>query len=98
MSLRHIVLFRFNPDTTDAQVAEMSAGLDRLPGDIPEVGTYRHGRDAGVSEASWDYAIVGEFASPEDYLTYRDHPVHQDVIRTLVLPIVADRASAQLPD
>ena len=98
MSLRHIVLFRFEPGTTDAQIAEMAAGLDGLPGAIPEMGRYRHGRDAGITETSWDYAIVGEFASPEDYLTYRDHPVHQDVIRTLVLPIVAERAGAQLPD
>lgn len=97
MALRHIVLFRFNADTTDAQIAELSAGLDRLPGAIVEMGVYRHGRDAGITDTSWDYAIVGEFASPEDYLVYRDHPVHQDLIRTLVLPIVADRASAQLP-
>lgn len=96
MPLRHLALFRFAETTTDAQIAELAAGLDTLPGAIPEIAAYQHGRDAGVNETSWDYAVIGEFATPEDYLTYRDHPVHQHLIRTLVLPIVSDRAGVQL--
>jgi len=76
MALRHMALFRFAEATTDAQVAELSAGLDRLPAAIPEIAAYRHGRDAGINDTSWDYAVVGDFASTDDYVVYRDHPVH----------------------
>jgi hypothetical protein len=96
MPLRHVALFRFAETTTEAQIAELTAGLDKLPDAIPEIDAYQHGRDAGLNDTSWDYAVIGEFATPQDYLVYRDHPVHQHLIRTLVLPIVTDRASVQL--
>lgn len=96
MPLRHIVLFRFADGTTETQIAELAAGLGSLPDAIPEIESYQHGPDAGVNDTSWDYAVVGDFASTDDYLAYRDHPVHQHVIRTLVLPLVTDRASVQL--
>ncbi|HEX6421645.1 MAG TPA: Dabb family protein, partial [Acidimicrobiales bacterium] len=56
---------------------------------------YRHGPDAGLNPASWDYVVVADFASADDYLTYRDHPDHRAPIRDLVEPIVAERASVQ---
>jgi hypothetical protein len=31
----------------------------------------------------------------EDYLVYRDHPVHQELIQAYVRPIVANRAAVQ---
>lgn len=97
MPLRHIVLFRFADGTTEAQIADLAAGLDGLPDAIPEIESYQHGLDAGINDTSWDYVVVGDFASTVDYLVYRDHPVHQHLIRTLVLPIASDRASIQLP-
>jgi hypothetical protein len=44
--------------------------------------------------------VVGDFATVDDYLTYRDHPDHRALIRDLVRPIVGERASIQfeLPD
>lgn len=96
MTVRHMALFRFAAGTSVEQIGALSAGLSELPQVIPEIRSYRHGRDVGVNPTSWDYAVIGEFATPEDYLTYRDHPVHQHLIRTLVLPIVSDRAGVQL--
>jgi len=94
--VQHIVLFRFADGTTDAQIDALSAGLDALPLAIAEIRTYRHGRDLGASDTSWDYAVVGEFDSVADWRTYRNHPVHLDLIRTLIEPITTDRASVQL--
>jgi hypothetical protein len=96
MTIRHIALFRFAEGTTREQIAALATGLSGLPQAITEIRAYRHGPDAGINPASWDYAVIGEFDSPEGYLAYRDHPVHQKLIADLVLPIVADRAGVQL--
>jgi Stress responsive A/B Barrel Domain len=96
MAVRHVVIFRFRPGTTDEQVRALAEGLDTLPKAVGVMLDYRHGRDLGINEASYDYAVVGDFATVDDYLVYRDHPDHRALIRDLVTPIMAERASVQL--
>jgi hypothetical protein len=95
MPVRHVVLFRFGEGTTDEQVQALADGLDGMPKAVGVMLDYRHGRDLGINEASYDYAVVGDFATVDDYLTYRDHPDHRALIRDLVTPIVAERFSVQ---
>lgn len=96
MTIRHIAMFRFAEGTTPDQVAALARGLSQLPQTIAEIRAYRHGPDIGVNPKSWDYAVIGDFDSPEGYLAYRDHPVHQQLIEERVNPIVTDRAGVQL--
>ena len=95
MSMRHVVCFRFNPGTTAAQVGALVDGLRELPGLIPEIVDYRVGPDAGINEASWDFAVTADFANADDLITYRDHPEHQARIQSLVAPIAAERVAVQ---
>ena len=95
MALRHVVMFRFADGTTDEQVRALAAGLDGMPAAVGTMADYRHGRDAGINEDTYDYVVVGDFASVDDYLVYRDHPDHQALIRDLVRPILAERATVQ---
>jgi hypothetical protein len=94
--VQHIVLFRFVDGTSDAQIEALAAGLSGLPAQIPELRSYRHGRDIGVADTSWDYGLVAELDSVEDWRTYREHPVHVALIRDLITPITAERAAVQL--
>jgi Stress responsive A/B Barrel Domain len=97
MMFRHVVMFRFADAATDDQRAAVAAGLDQMPaatGAIREQ-DYTHGPDLGVNPASWDYVVVADFASADDYAAYRDHPDHQALIRDLLTPIVVERASVQ---
>lgn len=94
--MRHTVCFRFVEGTTAEQAARLKAGLETLPAAIPEIVDYRCGPDLGINRDSWDFVVTADFASPADYETYRDHPVHRDLIRTLVRPLLADRASVQV--
>lgn len=96
MAVRHIVLFRFAEATPDERIDDLGAGLAALPAAIPQIRRYEHGRNLGVTPGTWDYGLVAEFDSVEDQRTYRDHPVHQKLIRELVEPITADRASIQV--
>ena len=97
MPIRHAVLFRFTDDATDAQIEALAAGLTTMPEQTGAVDAerYQHGRALGLNAASWDYAVVGEFADARAYEAYRDHPAHRSLIVELVEPITAERASVQ---
>ncbi|MEU6721687.1 Dabb family protein [Nonomuraea sp. NPDC046802] len=94
--IRHIVLFTWTEDATDEQRAAVTAELRKLPGLIPELRAYTVGADAGINEGNHDYAVVADFDNVDDYLVYRDHPQHQEVIAKHIRPIMASRAAAQL--
>jgi hypothetical protein len=96
MTVRHMVLFRFKDGTSDEQIATLSAGLDALPTTIAEVRSYVHGRDMGVRAGNWDYGVMAEFDSVEDFQIYREHPDHQALVRDLLDPVSQERASVQI--
>ena len=92
---RHVVMFKWNDDVDDAHIVATGAALDALVATIDEVGDYRHGADLGLTEGNFDYVIVGEFASVEDYVSYRDHPDHRQVIADYIASRVSARAAVQ---
>ena len=94
--LRHVVLLRWKDDTTPEDIAAIEAALGTLPVAIPELVAYRYGRDAGLAEGNWDFAIVADVVSVDDYVTYRDHPAHQAAITERIRPHAAERAAVQL--
>ena len=95
MTLRHVVCFRFHPETTAEQVVALARGLEELPGLIPEIVEYHVGPDLAINEASWDFAVTADFADTAGFVAYRDHPEHQARIQQLVVPITAERVAVQ---
>lgn len=89
-------MFRWIDGVTSDQIQAVSAGLDSLPRAIPEIAMYRHGPDAGINQGNFDYVVVGDFASDDDYLVYRDHPVHRQLITELLAPLIAARSAVQV--
>ncbi|MGW0485562.1 Dabb family protein [Nonomuraea sp. NPDC003214] len=94
--IRHIVLFTWTEDATLAQKAGVLTALRGLPGVIPQIRSYTVGMDAGINQGNHEFAVVADFDSEDDYVTYRDHPEHQKVIAHHVKPILASRAAVQL--
>nr|WP_062337477.1 Dabb family protein [Herbidospora sakaeratensis] len=94
---RHIVLLRWVDEATDDQKAAVVAGLETLPANIPEIKNYVIGTDAKINEGNSDLGIVADFDSPDDYVVYRDHPVHLKVVADFIKPILAGRAAVQFP-
>lgn len=92
---RHVVMFRFADGVADGHVERVAAGLSALPAKIPEIISYRHGPDLGVSEGTYDYVVVADFASHDDFLTYRHHPDHVALIADYITGAVTERASVQ---
>jgi len=93
---RHVVLLRWVDTASAADRDAVREALLGLPAAIPEIRSYQIGEDAGLAAAgNSDLAIVADFDTVDDYVVYRDHPVHQDVIARLIRPILESRAAVQ---
>ena len=92
---RHVVMFKWKPGTSPLQVDEVRQQMNTLPVAISEIQRYQHGPDAGVNQGNFDYVVVGDFASVDDYIVYRDHPVHKQLIANILAPLIADRSAVQ---
>ncbi|MEZ5598775.1 MAG: Dabb family protein [Pseudomonadales bacterium] len=91
---RHCVMFRWKPETTAAQKATLFAALDGLV-NLEVVRAFAHGPDAGLREGNWDHVVVADFDDSAGYQVYAAHPQHVQIIQTLLMPAIADRAAVQ---
>jgi hypothetical protein len=92
---RHVVLFSWTQDATQAQQEAMADELRKLPAAVDSIRAYHVGPDAGVNPGNLDFAVVADFDDADGYRTYRDHPAHRSVVEQYVNPIVARRAAVQ---
>lgn len=92
---RHVVLFRFRPEASAAQLAALERALAALPGQVPQIRAYRFGADAGLVSGNFDFAIVADFDDSESFRAYVDHPAHQRLVAEHVRPLTAERAAVQ---
>jgi hypothetical protein len=80
--IRHIVLFKFKAQETEALKAEklegFKKGLEALPAIIPQVKLLKVGLNSNPSE-QFDMSLLTEFETMEDLHTYAIHPEHQKV-------------------
>ena len=93
--VRHVVLFRFNPETKDSDKQALRDGLSGLRTAIPEIQRYEFGDDLELIESNFDFAIMAEFANSTDFETYAAHPRHVQLVTELVRPIIAERVALQ---
>ena len=83
--IKHVVLAKFKPGVTEADVAELSKRLAALPAIIPEIKGYDFGQDVRP-EKTLDFALVstfGDMAAVKRYLVQPDHVVAGKYIRGL---------------
>jgi len=93
--IRHVVLLTWNENCTEAAVEAVTRGLAALPKQIPEIRSYRFGRDLGLGRKNADYVLVADFDSLEDFESYVPHPAHVDLLKNLTGPILDSFVSAQ---
>jgi len=93
--LRHVVLFSWKPDASDAAVRAFADGLASMPDQIPEIRSYRFGPDARLGGGNDDFALVADFDDVEAYRRYAEHAAHRRLIAELLMPILAGRHAVQ---
>lgn len=92
--IRHVVLFTWTPETTDADIEAITERLRALPGSIPSLRSYYVGPDLGLSGTA-DFAVVADFDNEAGFVEYQSHPLHVAVRDELIMPQVAARSAVQ---
>jgi hypothetical protein len=78
--IRHLVMFRFKPETTQQQQSEFISMLEALPGKIEEILDFEVGRDVIRSARAFDVALVATYADLAALERYTVHPDHLPVV------------------
>jgi len=90
--LKHLVFFKFKPETGQDAIDQLATGLGGLPAIIDEIREFVFGDDIIRSERSYDFALVSMFDDLEAMQRYQVHPEHQKVVahaRAICSSIVA---------
>jgi antibiotic biosynthesis monooxygenase (ABM) superfamily enzyme len=93
--IRHVVLFTWTEDMTDAMEQQFTAELTALASSLPGVRAYHAGADAGINAGNFDFAVVADFDDLDSYFAYRDNAEHKDIISRFSGPRTQSRAAVQ---
>jgi quinol monooxygenase YgiN len=78
--IRHIVMFRFKAETSDADRAAFLEMLRALPSKIQEVQDFEAGFDVVRAPRSFDLALVASYADLAALDRYAKHEHHLPVV------------------
>jgi Stress responsive A/B Barrel Domain len=92
----HVVAFKWKPGIPEGHVESVKSQLVEFAATLPEVKSYRCGADEGASQIpNFDFAIVAEFDTIDDWKVYDKHPRHDEIRSGVVKPWIETRASVQ---
>ena len=89
--IKHVVMWKFKNEASEADKLEMKRQLEALKGVVPSLVDIEIGMDVSSKEASMDMVLYTEFKSLEDLAAYAGHPEHLKVVE-FVKPLVCERA------
>jgi len=78
--IRHIVFFKFKPETGERDRESLAGKLESLKDSIDKVRTLKVGMDVGNKSNSYDLALDATFDSMADVEAYAAHPEHVKVL------------------
>ena len=87
--IRNVVMGRLHPDADLEQLEAGLAGLRALCGDggIEGLVSLTCGRDAGLREGNWDYAVTADLVDEQAYVRYDEDEQHNRIRRELLGPL-----------
>ena len=80
--LRHVVLFKYKPEVTPAQLDEINLAFQNLKNEIPTVQDFERGVNNSPEGLNKDFThgYLLTFASESDRDVYLKHPAHQEFV------------------
>lgn len=81
--LVHIVMFQFKEENKEANMAQVKAMLEALPGKIESLRSMEAGVDISCSERSFDFALISTFEDQAGLSVYAAHPAHLEVVNVI---------------
>ena len=94
--VRHLALFKFRPDLSEAELAAIAAAVEGFLSGYQGLVQAVHGSDLKLREGNFDYAVSVDFETKEDYLAYASDPVHLAMIAEHLAPNMVARSALQL--
>lgn len=81
-NLRHVVFFKFKPETTKEKIKEIETAFATLPGKIPAIIDFEWGTDVGVENLSQGYThcFLVTFKDAKGRDEYLPHPEHKKFV------------------
>lgn len=83
--LRHVVLFKFKDDASEAQVNKIVEAFGALPSKIPEIVDYQWGTDVSIEGKAngYTHCFLVTFADDAGREVYLPHPAHKAFVELL---------------
>jgi hypothetical protein len=81
--IRHVVFFKFKPETTESDRQSALDELRRLPDKIDVIRDFEVGEDVLGSPRSWDAVLVATYDDLEALQKYARHDDHLPVVMRL---------------
>ncbi|MDH5509005.1 MAG: Dabb family protein [Nitrospinota bacterium] len=81
--IRHIVFFKFKPETGERDKESLAGKLESLKDSIDKIRSLKVGLDVGNKPNSYDMALDTTFDSMADVDAYSKHPEHVKVLDTI---------------
>lgn len=95
--IQHIVLLKWKPGTTDAQIDEAFGQARQLVDEIDGVERVTLGRNRGNADHGFTHALIVKL--PDDALAgYLSHPVRDRYLTQCLYPIEAERIEIDVPE
>lgn len=84
--LRHVVLFKFKEDATQAQVNKIVEAFGELPSKIPSIVDYQWGTDVSIEGKAngFTHCFLMSFADDAGRADYLPHPAHKEFVELLL--------------
>jgi hypothetical protein len=77
--LIHIVVWKYRDEVSEEERSRHVKELENLPSIIPNIESYRVGRDILHLDRSYDTGLVAVFPDKQALDFYTEHKAHQDV-------------------
>ncbi len=95
--IQHIVLLKWRPGTTEAQIDAAFAQARQLVDEIDGVERVTLGRNRGEADHGFTHAMIVKL-DDETLSSYLTHPVRQRYLTEVLQPIEAERIQIDVPE
>jgi hypothetical protein len=96
--IQHIVLLRWKPDTTDAQIDVAFSQAQELVSGIDSVERITLGRNRGNADHGFTHAFIVKLSDEGGLATYLKHPLRTRYLTEVINPIVEERIEIDVPE
>lgn len=93
----HIASFRWKSEITEEDVTQLTAALQAMAAEIPQLTSYIAGPNLHLRAGGADYGVAAVLAEAADLDAYLDHPAHLAVYENHLGRMIAERSAVQLP-